>query len=126
MSLQWYPERLTASAIRGFQVSLAAVAADANATSPTPLAGATVKPTGPTSAVLEPTGIGAILEEGAKPHTIPARKGYLYLKGENRFVSVEVHHPGSPPKPYLGPAAQRWASGECQAAMRASLAAGGF
>ena len=125
-TVRWFPQGLNAAIQRGFEGSLARVAADANATSPAKEAGATIIQTGPTSAALKPTGIGAIMEEGAKPHEIAPTKGYLYLKGRNVFVSVAVHHPGSPAKPYLGPAAQRWALGGCQSTMRVSLAAGGY
>lgn len=126
MPVEWFPEPLTAACLRGFQASLPAVAADASANSPDPdQAGAVVVPTGPTSAVLKPTGLGPIFEEGARPHDITGTKGFLYL-GNGQFVSGTVHHPGSAPKPYLGPAAQRWANGECQAAMRVSCAASGF
>jgi len=126
MTLRWYPQGLNAAIQRGFEASLARVAAEANATAPAKEAGATIKQTGPNSAVLSPTGIGAIMEEGAKPHVIEPTKGYLYLKGRNVFVSVAVHHPGSPPKPYLGPAASRWANGGFQSTARVSLAAGGY
>jgi hypothetical protein len=102
------------------------VAADANATATAKEAGAVIVQTGPTSAALKPTGIGAIMEEGASPHEIEPTKGYLYLKGRNVFVSVAVHHPGSPAKPYLSPAAARWANGGFQSTARVSLASGGF
>lgn len=84
-------------------------------------------PTSSVSAELRAQGhLGAIFEEGAKPHPIPVgEKGYLYV-GNGRFVSGTVQHPGSPPQPYLGPAAERWANGECQAAMSASVRGAGF
>jgi hypothetical protein len=127
MSLAWYPQvTLTPAIMRGFEASLARVAAEANAAAPAKEAGATIKQTSPNTAVLEPTGIGAIMEEGAKPHTIAPTKGYLYLKGRNVYVSAEVHHPGSPAKPYLRPAAARWANGGFQSTARVSLAASGF
>lgn len=122
----WFPQPLTAAITRSFSASLASVAADANANATAKEAGAVVVQTGPNSAALKPTGIGAIMEEGAAPHVIEPTKGYLYLKGRNVFVSVAVSHPGSPPKPYLRPAAARWANGGFQATARASLAAGGF
>ena len=124
--VQWFPERLNATILTSFQASLAPVAADANANSPSSKAGATVEPTGPTSAELKPTGIGAVFEEGAAPHEIEPKKGYLYLKGRNVFVSVAVHHPGSAPKPYLRPAAARWAAGGYNATARGVMAGGGF
>ena len=55
MTLRWYPQGLNAAIQRGFEASLARVAADANATSPAKEAGALIKQTGPTSAVLSPT-----------------------------------------------------------------------
>lgn len=124
--LQWFPQGLNAAIQRGFEASLPRAAVDAEAHSPSKEAGAIVVQTGPTSAALKPTGKGAIFEEGAKPHVIEPTKGYLYFKGENRYVSVAVHHPGSPAMPYLGPAAARWAGGGFQATARLSLAAGGF
>jgi hypothetical protein len=125
-TVRWFPQGLNAAILRGFEGSLARVAADANATSPAKEAGAAIRQTGPTQAELTPTGIGAIMEEGAKPHVIEPKKGYLYLKGQNVFVSVEVHHPGSPAKPYLGPAARRWAQGGFQSTAKVSLAASGY
>jgi len=125
MPVQWFPERLNAALAVSFKASLAEVAADANATSPSSKAGATVVPTGETTAQLKPTGIGAIFEEGAKPHEETGTKGYLYLGG-GRYVEGTIHHPGSPPKPYLGPAAARWANGGYQNTARATLASQGF
>lgn len=126
MPVQWFPQGLNAALLRGFEASLPRAAADANANATAKEAGATVVQTGPTSAALKPTGIGAIMEEGAKPHVIEPKKGYLYFKGRNVFVSVAVNHPGSPPKPYLSPAAARWANGGFQSTARASLAGSGY
>lgn len=122
----WSTVGLKSAISRGFEASLARVAADAEAHATAKEAGATIRQTSATTASLQPTGIGAIMEEGAKPHVIAPTKGYLYLKGAAVFVSVAVDHPGSPPKPYLAPAAQRWANGGFQSTARASLAGSGY
>jgi hypothetical protein len=122
----WNPAPLDAAIAKGFEASLVEVAADASATSGSPKATATVHQTGPTSAELRAAGeLGPIFEEGARPHEIEGSRGYLYLGG-GKFVSGVVEHPGSPRKPYLGEAAQRWMHGGCQGAMRESCAASGF
>ena len=110
----FYPERLNLAILRGFEASLAEVAADANLHSGTPKATAEVVPTGPTSAVVRATGeAGAFLEEGTRPHEIDAgSKGYLYV-GNGRFATV-VHHPGARALPYIRRAAARWATGGFQ------------
>jgi hypothetical protein len=50
---------------------------------------------------------GADLEEGTNPHEIrPKNKKALYWKGASHPVKA-VHHPGTPPKPYMLPAAEK-------------------
>lgn len=126
MAVEWYPQRLSAAIAEAFRASLAEVAADAKATSPSSKAGAEVVQTGSTSAALRPTGLGPIFEEGARPHEIDPHHGLLYLSNLGAFVSGPVHHPGSPPKPYIHPAAARWAAGGFQTVARGSLASQGF
>jgi hypothetical protein len=126
-SVTFDPAPLELAIVRGFEMSLPAVAAAAAAQSGSRDATAEVIPTGAGTAELKATGrIGAIREEGARPHEIePGVKGYLYIGG-GKFVSGTISHPGSPPIHYLEPAAREWAQGGCQIALRESLASSGF
>lgn len=125
--LLWYPERLNAAIAVAYAASLREAQADAAAHSPSATAGVEVQQTSATTAALKPTGLGAIFEEGARPHEIdPDPGGVLYLRSLKIVVSGPVRHPGSPPKPYLGPAAARWAAGGFQATARATLRTQGF
>jgi hypothetical protein len=119
----WNPTALNAAIARAYTASLQATATDAEAHSPTPRAGARAVAGG-----IEPTGdLGTIMEKGARPHVIAPDPGkVLFLKGINVFSSGPVDHPGSPPQPYLGPAAMRWARGGFQAIARAVLMGAGF
>ena len=128
MSLIWRPQGLNAAIERGFAASLRVAALDASAHSPSSRAGASAVQTSATVGGLNPTGeLGSIMEKGAKPHTIAPKVGeVLFLKSLNVVVSGSVHHPGSAPKPYLGPAAMRWATGGFQATTRGSLALSGY
>jgi hypothetical protein len=124
-SFAWYPERLTAAIYRAYAESLKVAGADAEAHSGSSKAGARAVQTGATTGSLVPTGpIGAIQEKGAGPHTIAGR-GVLRLANGD-FVTGPVQHPGRPAKPYIRPAAQRWASGGFQGVAKANLAGSGF
>jgi hypothetical protein len=127
MTATFDPAPLELALARGFDLSLPPVAAAASAASGSADAGAEVIPTGAGSAELKATGrIGAIRQEGARPHEIePGAKGYLYIGG-GKFVSGTISHPGSPATHYLDQAAREWANGGCQVAMRESLATSGF
>lgn len=126
MTVEFFPERLNLAIVASFQASLGVLLADAMSGG-SANAGATVVPTGPTSAHLAPTGIGAIVEEGADPHIIePKAGGVLYLRELDVFVSGPVHHPGRAAAPYLHPAAARWANGGYQATARGVLNSQGF
>ena len=120
MTLQWYPERLTAAIQRAYAESLKVAEAEAEAAKPS----SKVK-VGLSGDAL--TAEPAFFEKGAGPHEIdPGSKGFLALKGDNAFVSGPVHHPGSPPQPHIGPASVAWATRTFQAVARATLAAAGF
>lgn len=122
----WYPEKLNIAIAASFQASLAPVLADAERGGSTN-AGATIVPTSAVSAHLAPTGIGAIVEEGAKPHRIePKAGGVLYLKELDIFVSGGIDHPGRAAEPYLHPAAERWAHGGYNATANVTLNGFGF
>ena len=123
----WNTAPLDAAIARGFALSLRAVQAEADATSGSKDATASVHQTGPTTAVVRPEGrIGAIREEGARPHEIsPGAKGYLYVGG-GKFVSGTVSHPGSAPAPYIAPAVATWRAGGFHASARAALLIAGF
>lgn len=127
MTLLWYPERLNLAILSSFQVSMGVVEADA-AAGGSANAGAELTHTGPTSATLTPTGsAGVFEEEGAAPHIIePKAGGVLYLRELDIFTSAPVHHPGREARPYLHPAAARWAHGGYQATARGVLNAQGF
>lgn len=119
MTVQWFPERLTATIYSAYRESLLAAKEAAEA----------AKPSGKVNVSLDGINLKsepAFFEEGAKPHEIAPKGNFLFLKGENRFVSGPVEHPGSPPKPHVGPAAALWAKSLFQAVARARLAGGGF
>lgn len=127
MAVEWFPERLNAAIAEAFARSLVLAAADANAASPTHKARAEVRQTSPTNGVLRATGeLGPIMEEGGRPHPETGRRGFLYLKGLNRYVSGTIHHPGTPAQPYIRPAAARWSHGEFNAVARVTLSSKGF
>jgi hypothetical protein len=121
VTFRWYPERLNSALATAYRASIQTAAQDAEANAPSPEAGVRVVGDG-----LEATGKGPIFEQGAAPHVIAPTNGFLFLKGLNRFVSTPVDHPGSPPKRYIAPAAQRWALGGFQAVARTVLAIRGF
>lgn len=124
-SVRWYPGRLNEAIQQAFDQSLKIAAFDANAHSPSQEAGAEVVSIGDTEAQLAVTGrLGGIMERGAGPHEETGTKGFLYINGS--YVSGTIHHPGSAAKPYVGPAASRWASGGFHGTARGILAARGF
>jgi hypothetical protein len=118
-TFQWFPERLNAAIAAAYKESLGAAKVEADALKPS--AKVTVSLIGN-----ELKSSPAFFEEGARPHEIAPKGSFLYLKGENRFVSAPVEHPGSPPKPHIGPASVSWATRIFQAVARARLAASGF
>lgn len=125
-SVQWFPERLTATIQAGFRASWADALKLAVAQTPAPgKAGAVLRPTGSVSAALEPTGIGGIFEHGRRGgyEIQPIRKQALKIG-----TGFAAYATGGPmrPDPYIGPAASEWASGIAQARMRAFLAGAGF
>jgi hypothetical protein len=121
--LQWFPERLTASINAAFKASIPEAKAAAEAAKPS--AKVTISETvAGNSASLSSS--PAFFEEGARPHEIAPKGGFLYLKGQNRFVSTPVEHPGSPAKPHLGPAAALWAKELFNRTASAVLAGAGF
>jgi hypothetical protein len=126
MPVRFYPQRLTATIDSAFRESLKVAAADAEAHSGSSKAGAKAEQVGLSVARLVPTGpIGAIQEKGAGPHAIAPRGTALRL-ADGTFVSGTVQHPGRAAKPYIRPAASRWANGGFQSTARAQLAARGF
>lgn len=125
-SFQWFPERLNAAIARAYAESLKVAGADANAHSGSAKAGAKAVQTGANSGMLVPTGpIGAIQEKGARPHEEEAKNGIFRLANGD-FVTGPIHHPGRGAKPYIHPAAERWASGGFQGTARVTLGASGF
>ena len=120
-SVQWFPERLNAAIAEAYKASLAVALEDANATSPDPdKAGAKL-----VGNALAPTGLGTVFEQGRQGGYDIAPTHAQALKIGTGFAAFATG--GSmAPKPYLGPAAQRWATEGFQATARARLAASGF
>lgn len=122
-TFQWFPERLTASINVAFKASVPEAKAAAEALKPS--AKVTISETvSNNTATLSSS--PAFFEKGAGPHEIEPKGGFLFLKGENRFVSGPVEHPGSPPKPHIGPAAALWAKELFTRTASAVLAGAGF
>jgi hypothetical protein len=120
-SFQWYPERLNAAIAEAYKESLLVAEADAKATSPDPdKAGATLVGT-----ALAPTGLGGVFEKGRRGGYAIAPTHSQALRIGTGFAEFATGGPMAP-KPYIGPAAQRWAAEEFQAVARARLAASGF
>lgn len=125
MTLIWHPEALNAAIARAYAESLKVAGRDAGAHSGSAKAGAKAVQTGPTTGMLVPTGeLGAIQEEGARPHEETSSGIFRLANGD--FVTGPIHHPGRGAKPYLRPAAARWASGGFQGTAKATLAGSGF
>lgn len=118
-SFQWFPGRLNAAIASAYRESLLAAKEAAEAAKPSDKVNVSLLGN-------ELKSSPAFFEEGAKPHEIAPKGNFLYLKGENRFVSGPVEHPGSPPKPHIGPAAIEWAKALFQTIARARLAGSGF
>lgn len=121
MTLVWAPERLNAAIAQAYKESLLVAEADAKATSPDPdKAGAELVGT-----ALSATGLGGVFEQGRHGGYPIAPKNALALKIGSGFAASAVGGPMAP-KPYIGPAALRWANGGFQSVARASLATQGF
>jgi hypothetical protein len=75
--------------------------------------------------VLAPTDLGGIFEKGRRGGETILPKNALALKIGDGFAASAIEGPMAP-KPYIGPAAVRWANGGFQSTARASLAAQGF
>ena len=122
-SFKWYPERLTAAINASFKASVPEAKAAAESLKPSSKVTISETVSGNTASL---SSSPAFFEEGARPHEIAPKGNFLYLKGENRFVSGPVEHPGSPPKPHLGPAAALWAKELFNRTAAAVLRGSGF
>jgi hypothetical protein len=126
-TVRFNPARLNAQIAAGFRKSIGVAALDAKANSPSPVkAGAKAIVAGSSGAIVGTGPLAGVFEKGARQHTIGPVKKKALFGGYGHPVSVPVLHPGSRAKPYLGPAAGRWARGGAQLTMRAQLLSGGF
>jgi hypothetical protein len=123
----WAPQRLIASIYAAFPPSVVVAAAEANMKAPSHKAGAIAEIHGPGHGGIRPTGLGVVFEHGRKG-------GYdIEPKTKKDLGGKRLGHPlgnvtGGPmrPRPYIHPAAVRWAQGGYQAQARRTLAATGF
>ena len=108
----WRPEPLTARLIAAAKPAAAevAVAARAKAASASKRVAASIYVTGTTTNFVlgSRSPLGALFEEGVRPHTIEPRKKVLRL-ADGRFVTGSVRHPGMQAKPFLKPVLPLWA-----------------
>jgi hypothetical protein len=120
-TLVWAPERLTAAIERAYLESLVRAEADAKAHSPDPDK-AGVRLEGNT---LVPSGLGTVFEEGRQGGYEIKPKGQALKLPGGQFAAV-VRGGAMAPKPFIHPAAARWANGGFQSTARATLASQGF
>jgi|SRR6266566_4118898 len=118
----WAPERLTAAIEKAYLESLVRAAADANANSPeADLAGVRLE-----GNALVPTGLGMIFERGRRGGQTVTPKTAQALKLPGGLFAAAIKEGAMAPKPFIHPAAARWANGGFQSTARASLASEGF
>jgi hypothetical protein len=109
MTLVYWNEQVVYGPIRAaLPVAFAETAALANqlaAAQGLPHAGVIPRQLGET-AILRPSDPkAAFFEAGTRPHVEAGSRGFLYLRGPNRFVAGSVQHPGMSPRPFMHPAA---------------------
>jgi hypothetical protein len=121
MTLIWAPERLNAAIERAYLESLLRAEADAKANSPDPDK-AGVRLEGNT---LVPSGLGTVFEEGRQGGYEIKPKGQALKLSSGQFAAA-VRGGAMAPKPFIHPAAVRWANGGFQSTARATLASQGF
>jgi hypothetical protein len=121
-SFIWAPERLNAAIERAYLESLVRAEADAKAHSPDPdKAGVRLE-----GNALVPTGLGTVFEEGRQGGYEIKPKSAQALKLPGGIFAEVVRGGAMAPKPFIHPAATRWANGGFQSTAKASLAASGF
>ncbi len=150
--VKFNPSRLNAQIAKGFRQSVYATGIDAKTHAPVPKAGAVATVRG-SIGYLRPTGLGIIYEKGRQggyeinPGAISGVRSSFSRKtgsrsykvkggtgdktalkftgGDGGFAAYAIGGPMAA-RPYLRPAAARWANGGSQAAMRRALLSGGF
>ena len=121
-TLAWFPERLTAAIEKAYLESLVRAEADAKAHSPDPdKAGVRLE-----GNVLVPTGLGTVFEKGRRGGYSITPKNAMALKLPGGTFAEFVRGGPMAAKPFIHPAANRWANGGFQSTARASLASQGF
>jgi hypothetical protein len=110
----WRPEPMTARLIAAVGPAALDLERVAKAKCKSKRVAATIHaaPTGSSAVLGTAHPLGAILEHGARPHTITPRKGELgVLKlADGSFVRGSVKHPGEPAQPFLRPTLPLWPS----------------
>src|SRR5437762_868083 len=120
--LVWAPERLTAAIEKAYLESLVRAEADAKAHSPDPdKAGVELA-----GNALKPTGLGGVFERGRRGGQTVKPKNAQALKLPGGTFAAFIREGAMAPKPFIHPAAARWANGGFQSTARASLAASGY
>jgi hypothetical protein len=120
-SFQWFPERLNAAINRAYAESLVRAEADAKANSPDPDKAGVVL----AGNALVPTGLGTVFEKGRHGGYDIAPTHAQALKIGTGFAAFAKGGPMAA-KPYIRPAAYRWANGGFQSTARATLASAGY
>lgn len=148
----WNPAHLNAAIVSAFPQSVAIAVADAKRNAhPSDKAGATGKVTSPTTAYMKPTGLGFVFEQGRRggyeinPGLVlglrssrrRGRTSYTvrfgrtqtqalkFTQGDGGFAA-RVIGGAMTARPYVGPAAERWARGGYQVVAKRALATKGF
>ena len=120
--LIWAPEALNAAIGRAYLESLARAEADAKAHSPDPdKAGAVL-----VGNALKATGLGPVFEGGRRGGKLIQPKNAQALALPGGTFAAFVRQGPMRPKPYIHPAAVRWANGGFQSTARTTLAAAGY
>jgi hypothetical protein len=122
MTLIWAPEGLNAAIERAYLESLAVAAADAKANSPDPdKVGVVLE-----GNVLKGTGLAGVFEGGRRGgYSIRPKNAQALKVGPDQFAAAVTGGPMAA-KPFIHPAAMRWANGGFQNTARVNLAASGY
>ena len=121
-SFVWAPERLTAAIERAYLESLIRAEADAKAHSPDPdKAGVRLE-----GNALVPSGLGTVFEEGRAGGYDISPKDKLAIKFPSGDFATFAKGGAMAPKPFIHPAAARWANGGFQSTAKVTLASQGF
>lgn len=121
MVVELDPARLTAAVEHAYEVSLEAARDDAEASAPTPKAGVELQDN-----TLVATGLGPVFEHGRRGGYDIAPRDKLALRFPDGSFATMVRGGAMSPEPYIGPAAERWATGGFQAVARDELGSQGF